>query len=461
MRGQQPYFREHLLYINGEWVPQTDGEVMEDRNPADGSVMAMVHMGGRQDAEKALGGGLCSQREVGRPQPPMSGSGYCSGPPTRWRPRAEGLTQLMIAESGSARYKAWGEVMGSAGILRVAAGECRRLHGEVLQPGGPGQMSMAVRSPLGVVLGITPFNYPMILAIKKLAYALAAGNTFILKPSPLTPATGLAIAGVFEAAGLPAGVLNVVPGRSEVIGDMLVDDPRVRMVTFTGSSAVGRSIAVRAARDLKKVAMELGGKNPLIVLKDFDPVQAADIAAYGAFCHQGQVCMATSRIIVEGDSYQPFCDALGPPAEGLKVGDPREEDTIIGPLIQPEKWKFIDGQIEDALSKGAKLLTGGRHEGPWYWPTVLAGVTPEMRIFHEETFGPVTSVVRAKDPEEALALCNDNEYGLSAALLTHNLELGLVPGTADGGGYGAHQRHHLPQRHHRALRRREVQRLRP
>lgn len=215
----------------------------------------------------------------------------------------------------------------------------------------------------------------------------------------------------------------MVPGRSEVIGDLLVDAPRVRMVTFTGSSAVGRSIAVRAARDLKKVAMELGGKNPLIVLKDFDPAQAADIAAYGAFCHQGQVCMATSRIIVEGEGYEPFCAALVRRAEGLKVGDPREEDTIIGPLIQPEKWKFIDAQIEDALSKGARLLTGGRHEGPWYWPTVLADVTPEMRIFHEETFGPVTSVVRAGDPEEALALCNDNEYGLSAALLTHNLEL--------------------------------------
>lgn len=422
MRGQQPYFREHLLYINGEWVPQTDGEVMEDRNPADGSVMAMVHMGGRQDAEKALAAAYAARGKWAATAPDVR-ERILLRAANEMEARAEGLTQLMIAESGSARYKAWGEVMGSAGILRVAAGECRRLHGEVLQPGGPGQMSMAVRSPLGVVLGITPFNYPMILAIKKLAYALAAGNTFILKPSPLTPATGLAIAGVFEAAGLPSGVLNVVPGRSEVIGDMLVDDPRVRMVTFTGSSAVGRSIAVRAARDLKKVAMELGGKNPLIVLKDFDPVQAADIAAYGAFCHQGQVCMATSRIIVEGDGYQPFCDALVCRAEGLKVGDPREEDTIIGPLIQPEKWKFIDGQIEDALSKGAKLLTGGRHEGPWYWPTVLADVTPEMRIFHEETFGPVTSVMRAKDPEEALALCNDNEYGLSAALLTHNLEL--------------------------------------
>ena len=159
---------------------------------------------------------------------------------------------------------------------------------------------MAVRSPLGVVLGITPFNYPMILAIKKLAYALAAGNTFILKPSP-SPRHRPGHCGVLEVGGpLPSGVLNVVPGHSEVIGDLLVDDPRVRMVTFTGSSAVGRSIAVRAARDLKKVAMELGGKNPLIILKDFDPVQAADIAAYGAFCHQGQVCMATSRIIVEG-----------------------------------------------------------------------------------------------------------------------------------------------------------------
>lgn len=343
----------------------------------------------------------------GRPPPPDVRERILLRAADEMEARAAELTDLMIAESGSARYKARGEVMGSAGILRVAAGECRRLHGEVLQPGGPGQMSMAVRSPLGVVLGITPFNYPMILAIKKLAYVLAAGNTFILKPSPLTPATGLAIAEVFEAAGLPAGVLNVVPGRSEVIGDMLVDDPRVRMVTFTGSSAVGRSIAVRAARDLKKVAMELGGKNPLIVLKDFDPVQAADIAAYGAFCHQGQVCMATSRIIVEGDGYQPFCDALVRRAEGLKVGDPREEDFPRGDL-RP-------GDVGDAGQR-----PGG---GP--------GPVQRQRI---------RTVCRPADPQSGA---------------------GLVHGAADGGGHGAHQRYYLPQRHYGTLRRREVQRLRP
>ena len=413
--------REYKLYIGGAWQDNTDGEVMDDFNPATGELMARVHMAGAADAEKALAAAHAARAVWGSAQPDVRERLLLRAADVM-EARAEELTELMIAESGSARYKARGEVLGSAGVLRVAAGECRRVHGEVLQPTAAGQVSMAVRAPLGVVLGITPFNYPLILAVKKLAYAIGAGDPFILKPSPLTPAIGLAIAEVFEAAGLPAGVLNVVPGRSEVIGDLLVDDPRVKMVTFTGSSAVGRSIAVRAARDLKKVAMELGGKNPMIVLADYGAEKAADIAAYGAFCHQGQVCMATSRIIVEEPVYETFCAALVRRAEGLKVGDPREEDSIIGPLIQPNKWEFIDGQIADAVGKGAGLLTGGRHEGPWYWPTVLSGVTPEMRIFHEETFGPVTSVVRARDAEHALALCNDNEYGLSAALLTHDLE---------------------------------------
>ncbi len=414
---------EKLLYIGGAWVPQTDGEVAEVKNPATGEVIARVHMAGPEDAEKALNAAHRAHvMGVWADTLPDQRERLLLRAADEMERRQEELTDLLIRESGSVRTKARGEVLGSAGVLRVAAGECRRLHGEVLQPGADGQISLAVRSPLGVVLGITPFNYPLILAIKKLAYALAAGDSFILKPSPLTPLTGLAIGEIFEAVGLPAGALNIVPGSGGIVGERLAEDDRVRMITFTGSSAVGRSLAVQAARGLKKVALELGGKNPLIVLRDFDPAEAADIAAYGAFCHQGQLCMATSRIIVEEPIYEAFCEALVRRAQGLPVGDPQKEETVIGPLIQPEKWKFIDGQIEDACGKGARLLTGGRHEGPWYWPTVLGDVTPAMRIFREETFGPVTSVVRAQDAWDALALCNVNDYGLSAALLTHDLE---------------------------------------
>ena len=410
---------EYLLYINGAWI--ASGRVSEIRDPADGSLVTRVHMAGPAEAEAALAAAEAARAGWGKTMPDLREKLLLRAAEIFERREGE-LTELLIRESGSCRYKARGEVLGSAGVLRLAAGECRRLHGEVLQPICPGQVSLAVRSPLGVVLGITPFNYPLILAIKKLAYALAAGCTFVLKPSPLTPAIGLEIAAVMEEAGLPAGVLNVVPGESGEIGDLLVLDRRVKMVTFTGSGAVGKAIAAKAAGQLKKFAMELGGKNPLLVLRDFDPAQAADIAAYGAFCHQGQVCMCTSRIVAEAPVYEDFLSHLVRRAEALPVGDPGREETRIGPLIRPEKCRELQALVDAAVAQGARLLTGGRYDGPWYFPTVLADVTPEMDVFRQELFGPVTCVSRAADAEEGLRLCNDNSYGLSAAVLTHDLE---------------------------------------
>lgn len=243
----------------------------------------------------------------------------------------------------------------------------------------------------------------------------------MLKPASATPVSGVMIAKALDAAGLPAGVFNLVPGPGDTVGNRLIDDKRVKMVAFTGSTAVGRSIAARASVLFKKYSLELGGKNPLILLKDFDVDQAVRIAGFGAFFHQGQICMCTSRLIVEEPVYETFCEKFAAYAGTMKVGDPHEQDTVIGPLIKEEQCGLIDSQIKDALEKGAVLMTGGAHEGSYYQPTVLKDVTPDMRIFYEESFGPVTSIIKAENAADAVRLCNDNEYGLSSSLLTNDL----------------------------------------
>jgi vanillin dehydrogenase len=276
-----------------------------------------------------------------------------------------------------------------------------------------------------VIAGIAPFNAPFLLAMKKVVMALAAGNGFVLKPSELTPVTGLKIAEVFDAAGLPAGLLGVIPGPAAEIGNAIFADPRVRMVTFTGSTQTGRHLAVEAAKTLKKFTLEMGGKSPLIVLGDADVDYAVRAAAFGIFFHQGQVCMANSRILVEEPIFDAFCERFVAVANSLKVGDPREPDTVIGPLIRGSQCAVIDGHVKDAVDKGATLLCGAKHEAQYYWPTVLKGVTPEMRIFHEESFGPVTSIIKISNHEEALEIANNTSYGLSSGVITNDMQKAL------------------------------------
>lgn len=411
---------EKKLFINGEWVKATDGKVIDDVNPADGTLLARVNLAGENDLELALTAAqkafepwskvLAHNREI-----------LIMNAAAELERRKDEIAELLINETGSAWTKANGEVMGTVDLMRSAAGECRRVGGEVFAPAVPGNFSFSVRLPLGVILGIAPFNYPLLIAMKKVVYALAAGNTMVLKPASSTPMTGLVIAEVFEKVGLPAGVLNVVPCAGKLIGAKLIEDPRIKAVSFTGSSEVGEEIGRQTGALMKRCCMELGGKNPMIILADFDPADAARIAGYGAFLHQGQVCMATSRLIVEKPIYAEFCKQMTQRAKGIKVGDPHDHDTVIGPLIKESQCLVIDEQIKDAVSKGAKVLFGGKHNGPYYEPTVLADVTRDMDIFYEESFGPVTSIVCAEDSEDALQLCNDNRFGLSAAVLTNDV----------------------------------------
>ena len=413
--------KEYKLFIDGEWAASSSGTILDDINPATGDVFGRVHQASADDLERAIaaayrareswGNTLASEREA-----------ILLRAADVLEKRIPEVADVLIDEAGSTFGKAMFEASFVVNLLRSAAGECRRITGETMPSDSPGVFSMSVRRPLGVIAGIAPFNFPFLLAMKKVALALAAGNTFVLKPASYTPVTGLKIGEIFEAAGLPKGVLNVVPVQGSVLGNTFVADPRVRMITFTGSTEVGRELSAEAGRHFKRITLELGGKSPLIVLKDADVDYAVDAAAFGIFLHQGQVCMANSRLIVEAPIFDAFCEKLTAKIKGFQVGDPRDPKTVIGPLIDRKQCGVLDGHVSDAVAKGAKLLTGGKSDGAFYQPTILAGVTPDMRVFREESFGPAVSVIRAADSEDALKLANDSCYGLSSGLITNDLQ---------------------------------------
>jgi aldehyde dehydrogenase (NAD+) len=413
--------REYKLFIDGKWVPSSAGTVADDLNPATGAVYAKVHQASKQDVDAAIGAAYRAREAWGHTVPAQR-EGILLKAAAILDTKVSEFADVLIDEGGSTFGKAMFEVGFVSNMLRSAAGECRRIFGETIPSDVPGVFSMSVRRPLGVIAGISPFNFPLLLAMKKVCLALAAGNTFVLKPASPTPVIGLKIAELFEAAGLPAGVLNVIPVKGSTLGDTLVEDPRIRMVTFTGSTEVGKQLAAVAGRHQKKITLEMGGKSPLIVLKDADLDYAVDAAVFGIFLHQGQVCMANSRLIVEKEVYGAFCEKLVAKVKKLKVGDPHQPDTVIGPLVDTKQCGFIQAQVQDALAKGGRVLHGGKSEVGYYQPTVVADVTPAMRIFDEETFGPVVCVIKAQDSEDALAIANKSSFGLSAGLITNDLQ---------------------------------------
>ena len=412
---------EYRLFIDGEWVDSVSGTIKDNVNPADGDVIARIHQADKEDFEKAFaaaeqafktwGKTLANERE----KILMKAADILET-------RLQDYIDAIVSDTGGTLLKAGFEANFVVNMLRSAAGECRRIFGETIPADSAGMFSMTIRKPLGVIAGISPFNFPFILSTKKICLALAAGNTFVLKPPNDTPVIALMIAELFEAAGLPKGVLNVVPGKSSVFGDMATSDPRVKMVTFTGSTGIGRQLALKAAKYGKKITLEMGGKSPFVVLRDADLDFAVNTAAFGVFMHQGQICMSGTRLVVEEPHYDEFCKRLAAKAKGLKVGDPREPDTVIGPLITAAQCPVVDELVRDAADKGAKVLAGGNFRDAYYEPTVIADVDNSMKIFYDECFAPVAVVCKAKDHEEALALANDNLYGLSSAVMTNDLD---------------------------------------
>ncbi|WP_211343418.1 aldehyde dehydrogenase family protein [Lampropedia puyangensis] len=408
------------MYINGQWRLGSSGLHTDDVNPATGLVFAQVAQATEDDVQEAIAAAYAAR---GAWAAMLAGEreALLLRAADIFAANRDALRDLIIQENGSVWIKAPWEVDYAVDCLRSAAGCIRQPHGETFPTTTPGVVSMTIRQPLGVIGGISPFNSPLLLGMKKIAFALAAGNTFVLKPSELTPLVGLKMAELFEQAGLPAGVLNVLPGDAAV-GKQLVADERVRMITFTGSSKVGRVLAAECGKHFKRVCLEMGGKSPIVVLNDADVDYAVDAAAFGIFFHQGQVCMSNSRIIVERGLYDVFVEKFVAKAKTIVVGDPRSPDTVVGPLVRASHAQFIMGQIADATAKGAVVHTGGRHEGPFFQPTVLTGVTPEMAIYGEESFGPVTSIYCAEDFDHAVALANDTSFGLSAGIVTNDLQ---------------------------------------
>jgi aldehyde dehydrogenase (NAD+) len=314
----------------------------------------------------------------------------------------------------------------TSGIAQAAAAAAHMVTGELI-PSASGKVSMVVREPVGVVSVITPWNFPLLLSMRAVAFALAVGNAVVLKPSEETPVAGGVLVGrIFEAAGLPPGLLNVVTcsrARVAEVGDVLVAHPAIGAVSFTGSSAVGREVAALGGRHLKRVALELGGKDALIVLDDADLERAVGAATFGSFMHAGQICMSTERILVDATVAEEFTERLAAKAAELGVGDPRS--NVIGPVINARQAEKIRRHIDDAVAHGATVRAGGDNDGLFFQPTVLDDVAPDMAVWTEETFGPVAPVVTVSGEEEAVKLANDSDYGLSAGIITADEERGL------------------------------------
>jgi acyl-CoA reductase-like NAD-dependent aldehyde dehydrogenase len=342
--------------------------------------------------------------------------------------RADAFVQAMMGEIGATEGWARFNLMLAVGIVREAAALTTQITGEVIPSDKPGCIAMAVREPAGVVLGIAPWNAPIILGVRAIATPLACGNTVVLKASETCPRTHELIIEAFAEAGLPEGVVNVVtnaPADAPAIVGALIDHPAVRRVNFTGSTAVGKIVAKRCAEHLKPVLLELGGKAPLIVLDDADLDEAVKAAAFGAFMNQGQICMSTERIIVVDAVAEAFIDKFKTKVGGMAVGDPREGKTPLGAVVDLKTVAHVEGLVADALAAGAVQVNGGASNGVLMPATVVDKVTPGMKLFRDESFGPVVAVIRARDEAHAIELANDTEYGLSAAVFTRDTARGL------------------------------------
>ncbi len=336
--------------------------------------------------------------------------------------------QLMISETGSTEGWAQFNVAFGASILREAASMTSQIAGEVIPSDVPDNLAMGIRQPIGVCAGIAPWNAPVILGVRALAMPLACGNTVVFKASEACPAVHSLIGTVLVEAGFPDGTINVITNAPEdapeVVGT-LIDHPAVSHINFTGSTRVGRIVAERAARHLKPVLLELGGKAPLIVLDDADIDAAVNAAAFGAFMNQGQICMSTERIVVDEKIADEFVKRLSVKAAGLPLQDPSKGPTVLGSMVDLRSAEKVAGLIEDAVGKGARITVGGECNGTLMQATVLDSVSSTMRIYAEESFGPVVSVIRVNGDEEALRVANDTQYGLSASIFSGDVARAL------------------------------------
>jgi acyl-CoA reductase-like NAD-dependent aldehyde dehydrogenase len=416
------------LHIGGDWLEPSGGGSFDDMDPFTGDVVATVPAGTREDARRAVE--AAAQAFPGWSQtPPGERQRTFLKAADILESRGEDVGSWLTRETGATFGFSMFQLQFVAGLFRQAAALPYQSLGEII-PSDTGAFAMGMRRPVGVVGAIAPWNAALILSARSFAAAVALGNTVVLKPSEHSPYIGgLHWGEIFSETGLPEGVLNIVthaPGEAAPIGEELAENPAVRVINFTGSTETGRRIAEAAGRNLTRVVLELGGSNPLIVLADADLDYAVDATAFGAFLHQGQICMSARRIFVEEPIADTFVDRLVEKTKRLKSGDPKEQDTIIGPLITEDAVATVRSRVDDAVAKGARVLAGGETEGSVYHATLVADVPEDSDLARLETFGPVATVQVVRSAEEAVERANDTPYGLSAGIITSDPDRGLA-----------------------------------
>ena len=409
------------MYVAAQWTDKT--QKIEVRNAYDNSVIDTVPRADRGDIERALQSAERGARVMAKL------AGY-----DRWKilkkaaeliaARSEEFGQTISKEEGKIIAEGRLEASRAFETIMGSAEEAKRLHGQTVPldgaPGGAGKVGLTLRVPCGVVVAISPFNFPLNLVCHKVGPALAAGNAVIVKPATDTPLSALKLTEVLLEAGLPPEAINTLTGSGGEIGDTLVTDRRVRKITFTGSRDVGEHICRTAG--LKRVTMELGSNAPVIVMPDADLDKVATAVASTGYANAGQVCISTQRVLTAGSVYGDFLDALRPKVAALKVGNQLDETVKVGPMVKEKEAIRVEEWIKEAVASGARLVTGGRRQGALYEPAIVADVKPEMRISSDELFGPAVAVTPFTDIDEAIAMANDSPYGLAAGIFTENLE---------------------------------------
>ena len=412
---------EYKLLIDGQWV--NAGAAMEVKNKYNGQTVGVLPTARREDVEAAiLAAGRA--RESMAEMPAYKRAEILLRAAALIRERADDLAKTIAAEAGKALKFARAEVDRAQSTFTIAAEEAKRLHGETIPldavPAGEGYFGFWTRRPVGVIAAISPFNFPLNLVAHKVAPALAAGNTLVLKPASSTPLAALKLCQILQDAGLPAGAINLVVGSGGTVGEWLISDPRVDKITFTGSPEIGRHILSVAG--IKKVTLEQGNASPVIIAPDADLDFVAKRCAVGAFYNSGQVCISVQRIYSQKQVYEAFTEKFLAASQAMVVGDPLDERVDVGPMIDSKEVDRIDSWVKEAQSGGANVLMGGKREGTVFYPTVLTGVNAQMKVIAEEVFAPVASVISCDDFEESLRQANDSKFGLQVGVFTKDID---------------------------------------
>ncbi len=415
-------------FIDGEWKSGGSGKVLKDTNPFDNSLLTEIALADAQDLDRAFEAAARAQKDWGRSLPGQRAAVLRRAGDIVERRREE-IIRWIIRESGSTRMKAEAEVAAVRAGMIEAESMPYLMAGMILPVDSPGKEARVYRQPLGVIGVISPWNFPLHLSNRSVAPAIALGNTVVLKPASDTPVSGgLLLAKIYEEAGLPPGVLNVVVGSGADVGDAFSAHPIPRLISFTGSTAVGMRIARTAASStrLKRMGLELGGNAPMLILDDAPIEKAVQAALVGRFLHQGQICMSTNRIIVADAIHDAFLKAYVEAVRAIPFGDPERPETMVGPLCNDSQVKTVTALIQSGIADGFDLVVKGPIDGRVVPPHVFSGVTNRSNLAQSEIFGPVAPVLRARDDEEALAFANDTEYGLSSAVITADEGRGLA-----------------------------------